>query len=518
MKEKLQNLKDHIKSICSKIPTYNIYFKILFIVIALYLLIFFNIEKIEKNMTFPGVGKQVTHNITTPENLEEINVQVADGNIIHWVYLGNWEGKTVYYFHWNWVPLPYFYNEIEYIHSLGVNVMAYDYPGYGKSTGDTTQKNIEKYSQIFYKDIQSKKNIKDEDVIVWWLSIWTAAAADFAGRNEFDKLIFISPMASRYDMAKEMFGFPIQKLFFRQNTFTTIDTVQYFSQPSLIIHGNADQVIPFKQWKSVYNNYWVENNQWNNKYFIELDNFGHNGIIAQYGSALEAKLLEFIDSGKIIWDDNILKITSENIQKFEEESTIYKNVFWADLETDNSITKFVNSSVPFNDKAYIPENLVNFTWKYISSNKPNPKLREIMVWELEWLAEAFFTEFWRKLQVNSAYRSYAYQKGIKDRGCPDNLCAKAGFSEHQSWLWFDIFSISNQQTWLNNTKLSAYYSWLKINAHHYGFHNTYQKGLEIDWYEIEPWHWRYLGVDLATHLSENNLTIAEFYYSQKKND
>jgi len=43
-------------------------------------------------------------------------------------------------------------------------------------------------------------------------------------------------MASRYDMSEVMFGFPIQKLFFRKNTFVTKDTVKHFSQPALIIH------------------------------------------------------------------------------------------------------------------------------------------------------------------------------------------------------------------------------------------------------------------------------------------
>jgi hypothetical protein len=60
-------------------------------------------------------------------------------------------------------------------------------------------------------------------------------------------MILISPLSSRYDMSSKMFGFPIQKLFFRKNTFTTIDTVKYFSQSALIIHGNTDEVIPFEQ-------------------------------------------------------------------------------------------------------------------------------------------------------------------------------------------------------------------------------------------------------------------------------
>jgi hypothetical protein len=50
-------------------------------------------------------------------------------------------------------------------------VISYDYPGYGRSTGMPSQTNIAQYSQIFYKDIQSKKQIKDEDIIVWGLSI-----------------------------------------------------------------------------------------------------------------------------------------------------------------------------------------------------------------------------------------------------------------------------------------------------------------------------------------------------------
>ena len=92
----------------------------------------------------------------------------------------------------------------------------------------------------------------------------------------------------------------------------------------------------------------------------------------------------------------------------------------------------------------------------------------------------------------SAYRSYLYQKGIKDRGCPDNLCAKAGYSEHQSGLAVDFFRASTQSDWNASARLSSYYSWLQKNAHTYGFHNTYQRGLEIDGYDIEPWHWRYV--------------------------
>jgi LAS superfamily LD-carboxypeptidase LdcB len=60
-----------------------------------------------------------------------------------------------------------------------------------------------------------------------------------------------------------------------------------------------------------------------------------------------------------------------------------------------------------------------------------------------------------------------------------------------------------------------YYNFLKQNAHKYWFHNTYQKWLEIDGYEIEPWHWRYLWIKFATYLKENNITLAQFYKNRE---
>jgi len=45
--------------------------------------------------------------------------------------------------------------------------MAYDYPGYGKTTGIPSQKNIALYSQIFYKNLQEKKQINDANLIIW---------------------------------------------------------------------------------------------------------------------------------------------------------------------------------------------------------------------------------------------------------------------------------------------------------------------------------------------------------------
>ena len=187
-----------------------------------------------------------------------------------------------------------------------------------------------------------------------------------------------------------------------------------------------------------------------------------------------------------------------------------------DLETDNSIQKFVNNKIGFNDLNYVPLKLEKIDSEYIYDMKWNLKLRWEALSALKEMWEEFYKEYWREISVLSAYRSYSYQKGIKDRWCPDNLCAKAWFSEHQSWLVIDFWEAPTNKQFLSNAKYKKYFEWLKLNGDLYWFHNTYQKWLDIDWYEIEPWHWRYVWKDLAKYLKENDITIAELYYDITK--
>lgn len=186
-----------------------------------------------------------------------------------------------------------------------------------------------------------------------------------------------------------------------------------------------------------------------------------------------------------------------------------------DFKTDSSITKFVNSKVSFDSLKYVPENLESISSKYVNDAKWwSQKLRKEANKNLQFLAKAFYDEFGKKLKIVSAYRSYGYQQWIKSWGCPDRLCAKAWFSEHQSGLAVDIWEASNSQRWGADKDLKKYYKWLDENAYKYGFHNSYQNGLEVDWYEIEPWHWRYLWEELALLLEEKGITFAEFYFGE----
>ena len=116
----------------------------------------------------------------------------------------------------------------------------------------------------------------------------------------------------------------------------------------------------------------------------------------------------------------------------------------------------------------------------------------------------------------SAYRSYEYQsylynKYLNEKGLEWTLksSAKPGHSEHHTGLATDIVKVGVSMYDFEGTKE---FNWLSKNAHKYGFILRYPKGKEyLTGYKYEPWHYRYVGVDAATYIYENNIVFEEYY-------
>ena len=116
------------------------------------------------------------------------------------------------------------------------------------------------------------------------------------------------------------------------------------------------------------------------------------------------------------------------------------------------------------------------------------------------------------LWVRSGVRTYIDQKIIYNnyvnrdgKALADTYSARPGHSEHQSGLGFDINSI------YKSFADTAEGQWLAANCHRYGFIIRYPAGKEhITGYMYEPWHVRYLGVDVATAVYESGLCLEEY--------
>lgn len=107
------------------------------------------------------------------------------------------------------------------------------------------------------------------------------------------------------------------------------------------------------------------------------------------------------------------------------------------------------------------------------------------------------------------YQTYVAQDGQE---AADRYSAKPGTSEHQTGLAFDVCVVGSECALEVSFAETAASKWVAANAHSYGFIVRYLNGKEaITGYQYEPWHLRYVGVDLAKELYRTNLTMEEFF-------
>lgn len=121
------------------------------------------------------------------------------------------------------------------------------------------------------------------------------------------------------------------------------------------------------------------------------------------------------------------------------------------------------------------------------------------------------------LMIGSAYRPASLQAfyfnsyvATSGRELAEQYSAHPGHSEHQLGLTVDISTVS-RECYLSECFITTPDGqWLAKNAYKFGFILRYDKGKEsITGYQYEPWHYRYVGVPLATALFESGLTLEE---------
>ena len=121
------------------------------------------------------------------------------------------------------------------------------------------------------------------------------------------------------------------------------------------------------------------------------------------------------------------------------------------------------------------------------------------------------------IRIISAYRDYNYQENLynsylkkEKQSIVDTYSARAGFSEHHTGLAIDV---DNGKLNFDNFYLTKEFTWMQDNAHKYGFILRYPKDKEdITGYSYEPWHYRYVGKEIAEYIKKHNSTYEEYYY------
>ena len=187
----------------------------------------------------------------------------------------------------------------------------------------------------------------------------------------------------------------------------------------------------------------------------------------------------------------------------------YKKV--KDIKNPDSLMVLVNKLNRLQSN-YVPHDLEQISLNYATNNK---FLRKEAKENFEKLSSDAKKIGYSIIAV-SAYRDYDYQENlfnnyVKEKG--ENYAlkcsAKAGHSEHQTGLSVDVMGSNNDYDQFEKSKE---FDWMKNNSYKYGFILRYPKGKEyITGFKYEPWHYRYVGKDIASIIYTEGINLEEYY-------
>ena len=248
--------------------------------------------------------------------------------------------------------------------------------------------------------------------------------------------------------------------------------------------------------------------------YIKLDYFNEEKLDRYIKFSNNQEKLNY----SIFFDNNttfnaldIVTLVNANLDK-----EYYSNNLILTKEESNKIDAIVNKYYQL-EEDFEPNNLTPIDSKYARNNSQLLQKEATEAFN-QMCSDAKLENI--SLYSGSAYRSYEYQSTlynnyIKKDGltAAETYSARPGYSEHQLGLAVDIMN----GNWSYVSKDNIEYSWLQANSYKYGFILRYPENKEyITGYMFEPWHYRYLGKELATKVYNSGLTYDE-YVARKLN-
>lgn len=236
-----------------------------------------------------------------------------------------------------------------------------------------------------------------------------------------------------------------------------------------------------------------------------LDEFDKIGkTIDYYNSKYKTRYIAYQKNNPNLTIIEIIKHVNMNLDK-----TKYKDIIEAKFLNTEKV--LVNKYYYLTD-SYIPENLENISKQYALDGM---RLVHDAKEAFEKLASDAKKEN-LSIVAMSSYRSYDYQvdlynKYVKSDGqeAADTYSGRPGHSEHQTGLAVDVYNQKETYTNFENTKE---FIWMQKHAHEYGFILRFPQDKEEETgYHYESWHYRYVGIEAAKYIKENNISFEEYY-------
>jgi fermentation-respiration switch protein FrsA (DUF1100 family) len=241
-----------------------------YLVLILYALVFAN------RMVFPAPLPGYS------DSPDIIKLRGADsGNVVSLLYLENpGSPYLMYYHHGNGEDLQSCLPRLEALKEAGYSVLAWDYPGYGTSTGKPTEKSVQEFALQIWETIPERFGYAHDKVILYGRSVGGGPALWLASQQKAAGVIAEGTFTSIFRV-----GLPVNIL--PWDIFDNLKYVQSLKCPSLFIHGTNDQTVPFSHAVELHKK------ATGPKFFTWINDGQHNDIIEAYSDTYYTSLNRF---------------------------------------------------------------------------------------------------------------------------------------------------------------------------------------------------------------------------------
>jgi hypothetical protein len=220
--------------------------------------------------------------------VENVWLLTADGVRINAFYRSNPASKQVLlWFHGNAENIGYGLEHLRALAKIGVNILAVDYRGYGKSEGKPDEAGVYHDADAAYDYLLKQRHFRAEDIFIYGHSLGGAVAVNLASRRPCGGLIIQSSFASARAMARRMFAIPLIE-YVAKSRFDSLQKIRDVHAPILIVHGTRDEVVPFRMGQQLFA---VAPEP---KRFYAIEGAGHNNLMEVGGESYLACLQRFI--------------------------------------------------------------------------------------------------------------------------------------------------------------------------------------------------------------------------------
>ena len=229
----------------------NFILKLIFGIVVIYLLILAFLFIFQRSLMYhPDENNYFGDKLEV--EIQKVKIKTKDNiELLGWFHNKNLKDyKTILYFHGNAGKLENRIHKLNHFKDMNVNFLIIAWRGFSGNDGNPSEKGLYTDGESAIKWLQNK-GVEEENIILYGESLGTGVATQIAQNKNFAGLVLETPFTSMVAAAKNFYPYiPVGLIL--KDKYKNDEKIKNINIPILVMHGEADQIVPFWMGKKIH--------------------------------------------------------------------------------------------------------------------------------------------------------------------------------------------------------------------------------------------------------------------------